>query len=71
MEAESLSAAVAKMEVLANSRSVEVGEIRATLIANFGPGGGEEAGVVNDRMGTLPMLMTVLNHLVAKRKDGQ
>ena len=53
---------VARLEEIARDHEgCQCGEVRATLIVNFGPAG-RVAKLVKPYMGTLEMMMTVLRH---------
>ena len=59
----SLADEVAKLEAIAKDHEgCQCGEVRATLIVNFGDDGRAVPGLVKQDMGTLEMMMTVLRH---------
>jgi len=59
----SLADEVAKLEAIAKEHEgCQCGEVRATLIVNFGDNGRAVPGLVKQDMGTLEMMMAVLRH---------
>ena len=60
---------VARVEEELKSATQTIGEIRATLMVNFGPNGKNAPGIVNDKMTLNKMLFDVLSFLT-KPKEG-
>ena len=59
----SLADEVAKLEAIAKEHEgCQCGEVRATLIVNYGDTGRTVPGLVRQDMGTLEMMMVVLRH---------
>jgi hypothetical protein len=59
----SLADEVAKLEAIAKEHEgCQCGEVRATLIVNYGDTGRAVPGLVKQDMGTLEMMMSVLRH---------
>jgi hypothetical protein len=70
IEATSLAAQVAELEKIAKSeRNCSCGEVRATLLVNYGEEGRAIAGLVYSQMGTLQMLVEVLRYYHEKGEE--
>ena len=63
---------VAELERKAHKHDkCQCGQIRATLMVNYGPEGRTEAGIVTENMDTLEMMIVVLRHgHNASKEDG-
>ena len=63
LETLSITDEVARLEEIARDHEgCQCGEVRATLLVNFGDGGRAVPGLVRQDMGTLEMMMVVLRH---------
>jgi hypothetical protein len=68
----SLADEVAKLEAIAKEHEgCQCGEVRATLIVNFGDDGRAVPGLVKQDMGTLEMIMAVLRHYYDCQQRGR
>lgn len=68
MEVRSTWQIVKELEEKSDVSARELGEIRATLLANFGPEGKALKGIVQPDMKTFQMLITVCEHLLINSK---
>ena len=70
LSASSLSEQVAELEKIAfKSKGCRCGEIKATLLVNYGPNGRHISGLVTDSMDQMEMMLMVLRHYIAANAE--